>query len=238
MEALAAVLTGWSVDRDTGQVVLRREAHEPGVKSLVGTDYEGLPPDHEVPVVMEALARPPSTAKHLATKLVRHFVADDPPSDAVEALAALWIRTDGDLDAVAKWLVDSEYAWSQPMSKVKSPWDYLVSAGRALGLAEDPGSRRSGVSLQFLGQQTWAAPSPAGWPDVAADWVASEALMRRIDFAHELARYAGTHFHPRDRAEDILGSVLSGRTRSALDRVGRGPLGVALWLSSPDFQRR
>lgn len=236
VESLAAILTGWSVDRDTGRVVLRLEAHEPGVKTLMGTDYDGLEAENEVKMALEELARHPSTARHLATKLVRHFVADDPPEGAVDELAALWVRTDGDLGAVARWLVDTDHAWSQPLSKIKSPWDYVVSAGRALGLEAE--AARGTRSLNWLGQQTWAAPSPAGWPDEAEAWVAPALLLRRIEFAHGVGRVIGTRLDPVQRALDIHGTTLSPSTRDALARTGRGPMAVAMWLSSPDFQRR
>ena len=101
---LARILTGWSVDEDGG-FRFRELTHEPGPKVLLGRTYPEAGVD-EGEAALAALARHPSTARHVATRLARHFAADDPPPALVDRLAARFLATDGDLPSVYRTLVE------------------------------------------------------------------------------------------------------------------------------------
>src|SRR4029079_9047489 len=101
------------------------------------------------------LARHQSTAKFIVTKLVRHFVADDPPPALVARLADSFRRTDGDLATVTRALVDSSEAWATPLTKIRTPYDYMIATGRMLANIPAEPARYLNV-LNLLGQPLWS----------------------------------------------------------------------------------
>ena len=105
----------------------------------------------------------PSTAKFIATKLARHFVADDPPPALVARLQDVFRKTDGDLLAFATALVDSDEAWRAPQTKIRSPYEYLIATGRLLRHIPDEPSRYLG-GLNMFGQPLWTPSGPNGFP--------------------------------------------------------------------------
>ncbi|MGY4500846.1 uncharacterized protein (DUF1800 family) [Bradyrhizobium sp. GM24.11] len=143
--SLARIITGWTFAGRQGQLgapgsfVFNANAHQPGPQRLLGKTYEatGLAQGE---AALADIARHPSTANFIATKFVRHFVADDPPQAVVARLRDVFIKTDGDLKALATALVDSDEAWKAPLTKMRSPYDFLVASGRLLArVPEDPG---------------------------------------------------------------------------------------------------
>ena len=232
----ARILTGWSVEmqRLLPGYVFRDGTAEPGTKTLMGRRFG--PGEAGGIAALEFLAHHPATYRHLAAKLVRHFVADDPPADAVGAIEGVLRDTDGDLGAASATLVSLPAAWAAPGAKLRSPFDYAVAACRALDLPADKGPPLRGA-LQALGQPVWNAPLPNGWPDKAADWAAPEAMMRRIDWAHSLAGRAGDT-DPAAVADAALGPLLHDRTRQAMRGAGSRRDALTLLLTSPEFQRR
>ena len=186
-------------------------------------------------MALEFLARQPATYRHLATKLVRQFVADTPPPDAVATIAAVLHDTDGDLAAASIALLHLPDAWT-PLSKLRTPLDFSVAALRALDLPAEKRPALQGV-LGTLGQPLWTAPLPNGWSDAASDWAGPESAMRRIDWSYSIAAQAGD----RDAvaiADAALGPLLHPRTRDALHGAGSRRDALTLLLSSTEFQRR
>jgi uncharacterized protein (DUF1800 family) len=236
--ALAKIITGWRITpprRPTaGRFFFDALAHEPGAKRLLGRIYrEGAADEGEA--ALRDLARHPATARFVAEKLARHFVADDPPRRAVTELARVFTQTDGDLNALSRALIGLPEAWSAPLSKVKTPNDLVISAWRLLGGARE--ARDAVNPLRVLGQMPFWAPSPAGWPDDGPGWAAPEAMLRRI----EIAALAGRRRPMADavaRADDALGPVLGKATRAALAEAESASDATALLLASPEFQRR
>jgi len=240
----AKILTGWSLggpnrQNPNGQFQFRPRAHEPGAKTLLGHAFveDGLA-EGEAALLM--LSRHPATARHIAAKLARHFIADRTPAAAVERLARVFRASDGDLAAVACALVDLPDAWAQPLGKIKSPQDFLVSAWRALGLdGGDVALNQMLLALTALGQAPFAAPSPQGWPDTAEAWASPEAIMRRIEWAQALARRAAADIgDPIALARAALGPVAPGALWHALERAESRAESLALMLAAPAFQRR
>ena len=236
---LARVISGWSVDLDRlyPGFLFRPTTHEPGGKKLLG---RRIPPGEAGGIAaLEMLANHPATHRHLATKLVRHFVADIPPPGAVAVIEGVLRDTGGDLGAASIALLHLPETW-EPLSKVRSPQDYAVAALRALDLPAEatvpPAGVLNGV-LAGLGQPVWAAPLPNGWADDAGGWTGPEASMRRVDWAYVVAGRAGD----RDAAgvaDAALGPLLTKGTRDAVHGAGSRRDALALLLSSPEFQRR
>jgi uncharacterized protein (DUF1800 family) len=230
----ARILTGWSVDlRSKLGFKFRTRAHEPGTKVLMNRVF---PPGEAGGVeALRFLAAHPATHRHLATKLAVHFIADDPPADAVRRIEGMLRDTGGDLGAAALELTALEPAW-QPLTKLRTPQDYVVACLRALGCP--PASRANLLPvLSALGQPIWQPPLPSGWPDRAPDWAASENLMRRFDWAYQIAGQAG-EVEPLDVGETSLGPLLRPATREAMQHAGSRRDSLTLLLASPEFLRR
>jgi uncharacterized protein (DUF1800 family) len=232
----AKVLTGWSTDRFHLPYGMRfyADAHEPGPKHVMGqTVPEGLQAGL---AFLNWLADHPATHRHLATKLVRHFVADDPPRAAVDRLERVLRDTHGDLLAVSLELIDLPEAWT-PLAKLRSPDDYVIAVMRAI---DDP-ALRARVDLpqvtERLGETILAPAQPNGWPDTAADWDGPDSLLRRIDWAWRIAGDTPSG-EPLQLAQASLGPLLSNTTSEAIRRAGSRRDALFLLLASPEFQRR
>ena len=183
------------------------------------------------------IARHPSTAKFVATKLIRHFVADDPPPALVARLADTFTRTDGDLRALTLALVDSNEAWSAPLAKMRSPYDYLVATGRLLAhVPEDPTPYLGGLNV--LGQPLWSPAGPNGFPDTNAAWAAPEGMKLRLDIAAQMSSRVGNTVDARDLLDVAFADAASSETRRTIERAESRQQALALLLMSPEFQRR
>ena len=231
----ARVLTGWSIERNQEPLGFRfRPAiAEPGDKTVLGRRF----PEGEAGGIMalQFLGDHPATHRHLAEKLVQHFVADVPPPDAVRRIEGVLRDTRGDLGSAALELTRLPAAW-QPLTKVRTPQDFIFAAFRAAGT---PPERRPNLIpiIAGLGQPVFGAPFPIGWPDVAAEWAAPEALLRRVDWAYGFAQRPELP-EPMQLAEAALGPLLTDSTATEIRRAGSRRDGITLLLASPEFQRR
>ena len=243
--AFAKVITGWSIGArgfgprgggEPGEFFFRASIHEPGVETVMGRRYAQEGRDQGESVLLD-LARHPATARHIATQLSRHFIADDPPPEAISRLAGVFERSGGDLPAVYRALIAEESAWSRPLSKFKTPNDYVISAWRALDL---PLADARSVPPVFanLGQRVWSPNSPAGWPDRSADWDGASALMQRLRWADQIGQRVGAGVNAQELAPQLLGATLGADTRQALGRAASAAQAVTLLLASPEFMRR
>lgn len=231
----ARVLTGWSVERQQDPVgfKFRPALQDPGAKLLLG---QHIPEGEQGGVeALAFLAAHPMTHRHLATKLVRHFVADTPPPDAVRTIEGALRDTGGNLGAAALALLRVPEAW-QPLTKLRSPWDYVLAAVRASGLPPDQRPDMLAI-MAGLGQPAFNAPFPIGWPDTAEDWAGPEAVLRRVDWAYG---FAGRAQLPDATvlADTALGPLLSDATLNELRHAGSRRDAITLLLASPEFQRR
>lgn len=240
--SMAKLLTGWSVspERQPTGFLFRPWAHEPGPQTVLGRQF---PPGEEGGIAaLRFLSTWPTTWQELAKKLVRHFVADDPPAPAVRKMAAVLAASGGNLGAAARALVALPEAW-QASTKLKTPQEYLVSVLRAAGSQRSgkfpyPGVLGNDLGvLRKLGQPLWAAPLPNGWSDRAADWAGSDAVMARIGFGYGAAhRIRGGE--PMELASAVLGPLLRPETARAMHRAGSPAEAVSLLFAAPEFQRR
>ena len=233
--AFAKILTGWSFDLKTDPPDFRYRpfAHEPGIQTVLGQQF---PPDQAGGTAALAfLANHQATHRSLATKLVRHFVADDPPPSAVRTIETVLRDTKGNMGAASAALVKLDAAW-QPATKLRTPMDLVIASVRALDIPPDRFPNMVGI-LAGLGQPLWTAPAPNGWPDRAADWTAPEAMLRRIDWVIGFAGRIGNR-DVTEIAEATLGPMLRPETSKAIRRAGSRRDAMALLLTSPEFQRR
>jgi uncharacterized protein (DUF1800 family) len=183
------------------------------------------------------IARHPSTAKFIATKFARHFVADDPPPALVARLAGVFVKSDGDLKALATALLDSDEAWNAPLTKVRSPYEFLVATGRLLAqIPGDPGRYLNGLNV--LGQPLWSPAGPNGFPDSNAVWAAPEGMKLRLDISAQTASRLADGIDPRDLLELVAADAASMETRRTVERAESRQQALALLLMSPEFQRR
>lgn len=234
--AFAKVLTGWSFApaREPFGFVFRPFAHEPGAKTVMGRTW----PEGEAGglQLLAWLGRHEATHRHIATKLVRHFVADDPPPAAVARIFAVLRETGGDLGAAARALIRLPEAWSPPLTKLRSPQDYAIAVLRAVDAPPEAAERAFGA-LQFLGQPLWQPPAPIGFPDTARDWAAPEMLVRRIEWASAVSA-RGVGRDAAALAEAVLGPLAAPATLRAAARAGSAREALTLVLTSPEFHRR
>ncbi|MEO8756646.1 MAG: DUF1800 domain-containing protein [Devosia sp.] len=239
--SFAKVLTGWTFGQNPDQpkrfakFFFNPNTHEPGSETILGRHYDQRDVEQGNAVLM-MLASHPATATHISTKLVHAFVADTPPPELVAALAKTFTETDGDLGEVAKALVKADASWTAPMQKVRLPQEYLLAASRALSVTPKPPQLVK--ALATLGQPLFNPPSPEGFHDDAATWLAPDAMTNRLDIAQNFAQQADSSADARDVAEAVLSDAQSPQTREAIARA-EGPVqGLTILLMSPEFQRR
>lgn len=241
----ARVLTGWRVplaqllrEGSAAAEPTRFDAswHDPGPKTVLGKRYRAGP--EALDEVLADLAHHPSTARFVSYKLARHFVADEPPAPLVAALAAAFGASGGDLPTLVRTLIASPLAWSAAPAKLKTPEEFVVSSVRLLGLGEQAFARAPDGGIGALGQRVQAAPSPAGWPDRAEEWLGPDAVWKRLEWATRVARLAGRQVDARSLARASLGPRLADETGRQIERASDGPQALALLLLAPEFQRR
>ena len=240
--SLARIITGWTFAGRQGQLgtpgsfAFNANAHQPGAQRLLGKIYENNGVGQGEAALAD-IARHPSTAKFIATKFARHFVADDPPPALVARLQDVFRKSDGDLRALATTLLDSDEAWQAPLTKLRSPYEFLVATGRLLArIPEDPGAYLG--SLNLLGQPLWSPSGPNGFPDTNAAWAAPEGMKLRLDVSAQIASRLGGNIDPRDLLEFAAADAASPETRRTVELAESRQQAVALLLMSPEFQRR
>ncbi|MDP9084940.1 MAG: DUF1800 domain-containing protein [Pseudomonadota bacterium] len=242
--SFAQILTGWSIGGGKGRLAggmpgrfyFRDGLHEPGARIFLRKTYyeQG---ERQGEAVLTDLSRNPATARFIATKLVRHFIADDPPPSAVARVAKAFLKTGGDLPLVYAALIEAPEAWNADMRKFKTPEDFVFSTLRALNVAPQQPEEVT-RTFELLGQRQYAPGSPAGWPDISKSWDGSDALMHRVLWASRVAERFEQGVDPLDLATATLGAYARPETMTALRRAASSKQALALLLMSPEFQRR
>ncbi len=240
----ARALTGYSVgaardgDDALGRFLFRPLLHEPGMRTVMGKSYS-QPGAGQAHAILADLAASPKTAQHLARQVAVHFVADDPPPVLVEKLRTAYLHSNGDLAVMAQALIAAPESWAPQAQKLKTPIEFIVSSYRAAGVLPRDPAREIVQPLTVLGQRPFAAPQPNGWSDIAADWAAPGAVVKRLDWASRFAQaYAPVTGALTECAEAALGARLTGPVRTAIARAETRSEAFAVLLMSPEFQRR
>ena len=237
--SFAKILTGWTIlptvtnPDHGGEFVFLRRAHEPGPQTVIGNGYADSGVEQGRAVLAD-LAHHPATAKHVATKLARHFIADDPPATLVDRLTQRFLDTDGDLKEVTAALISAPESWAAEQAKIKRPGEWIVAALRA---TEEPGDTVRIIRAQaLLGEPLWRPPAPKGFSDDNAAWL--DGLGQRLDIANAFAQRVGPGLDPEAVADAALGPLASAETRRAMAGAETKPQALTLLLMAPEFQRR
>jgi hypothetical protein len=217
---LARCLTGWNVKEHfwLGDFVFKEDLHDTGTKNVLGMSISnaGI---REAEQVIEMLVTRPSTARFIATKLTRRFIADDPPQEIVEKAAQTFLNTNGDIKSVLRVILLDGLPLAQP--KYKRPSNFVLSALRMLNVETDG----AGIQdyLLRMGQSYFNWPTPDGYPDHGEAWQGN--LMPRWQFAFELIRneIKGT----KHNLKALMDVSSSGSLRGDVDAI------TSLLLGSP-----
>jgi uncharacterized protein (DUF1800 family) len=215
--------------------MFREALHQPGTKTLLTIDYreDG---EAEGERAIRDLCRRPSTAQFVATKLVTHFVGDDPPATAVQRVARAFRDSNGDLAVVSRSLIELPEAWRDDLRKFRPPQDWLVAVLRATGSSE-VGEAVPNV-LRQLRHPLWAPQAPKGFGDTMQDWADPDSLLNRAELSRTIARRLRGSVDPRQLLDVVdlpagnpLHDLLSDTSIAVDERV-------ALAIAGPAFQWR
>lgn len=224
------------VRQEVGETLFLEQLHEPGGRKVLGKTYS-VAAKNQAAAILDDLAMKPATARHIATKLARHFVADQPPEGAIKKLEVAYLKSNGDLSTLARAVVDLDEAWAETPQKFKTPEELLVSVARSSG-GDAAFGRDQRAVYQSLAQQPFSAPSPAGWPDDTASWSGSDAIKKRLEWANAVSRRMARGKSPTEFLDAALGPIAGAKTRQAVARAESAEQGFTLALMSPEFQRR
>jgi uncharacterized protein (DUF1800 family) len=184
--------------------------------------------------VLADLARHPATARHVATKLARHFIADEPPQPLVDHLARNFEDTGGDLKELAKTLIAAPESWTPERGKIKRPGEWIVAGLRATGAQLDIGPMMQAQAT--LGEPLWRPPAPRGFLDDNAAWL--DGLALRLDQANAFSLRAKLDREPAEIAASALGPLETEETHRAIARAESKQQALVFVLMAPEFQRR
>jgi uncharacterized protein (DUF1800 family) len=242
---VARAFTGWTIQnpRQGGGFIFQARLHDPGQKIVLGHIIRAGGGQNDGEQVLDILASHPSTARFISTELARRFVGDTPPPARVDRLAARFTATGGDLREVMRTLLSSPEFLSPDAyrAKVKTPFDFVVSAVRATG-ADVQDAAPLVRALQQLGMPLYQCQPPTGYKDTADAWVNTGALVARMNFALQLAsnKLPGNVLPaPSDGlVQAVLNDDVSEATRGTIAKAKTPEQMIALTLGSPEFQRR
>jgi uncharacterized protein (DUF1800 family) len=244
---VARAFTGWTIQnpRLGGGFTFEPRLHDTGQKIVLDHVIKAGGGESDGEQVLDILARRPATAHFIATKLVRRFVSDTPPPALVDRVAARFSQTDGDLREVMRTILTAPEFLSPAVyrAKVKTPFEFIVSAVRATGARVDGDAQPLVREMRTLGMPLYFCQPPTGYKDTADAWVNAGALVGRMNFALDLtnSKMRGMTVDRQEPLAGHLGSLigdLSETTRETIARATSGPQAMALTLGSPEFQQK
>lgn len=244
---LAKAISGWSIGNakreEPPEFKFRAFIHEPGTRTILAKRYPQTKSrlKHQQGLeVLNDLALHPATASHVCYKLAKHFIADKPNKSIVTSMTQAWLDTDGDIPSVITSMINHDESWSPTLQKFKTPREFVISACRAC----DHTTLRPELyrTLVILGQGLFDAGSPAGYPDAQNAWLGVSALNSRIEWADHFAgivtKRKATNLDVIALANRVLGPFLGDDTLQAIKQAESKQQALALFLMSPEFQRR
>ena len=273
VQEVARCFTGWTIFQPRGGAALRGgggrrpagsfffngRTHDDGEKVVLGQKISAGGGFNDGLKVLDILAHHPSTAKFIATKLVRHFVSDNPPAALVNRAAAAFTKSDGDIREVLKTIFFSN-EFNSPESyraKVKRPFELAISAIRVLG-ADTNGGPGTHKWIERMGEPLYGYQTPNGYSDTAENWVNTGGLLERMNFGLalagnriqgtrvDLAKLADTNTEKSKLVDQSLKTILAGEVSAAtretllkqVDHADPITRVVGLILGTPEFQRQ
>jgi uncharacterized protein (DUF1800 family) len=247
---LARILTGWGINSPDARAypeyaaVFEGARHDYSPKVFLGHPMQsrGRAEGEEA---LDILARSPATAHHISFELAQYFVADEPPPKLVEQLATRFLESDGNIREVLRTLFASREFWDSSGGKYKTPYQLVISAVRAAGVAVG-NVRPLLATMDQLGMPLYGCLTPDGYKNTEDAWLSADATARRISFATALARGGlsadGTNRASNGNAVDaahlmaLFGSTMTAAARDAITEAPQG-LRAAMVLGGPDFMR-
>ena len=252
---VARIFTGWSIERpDRGAgFVFRDWAHDRGTKHVFGLTFKDDGQNEGIRL-LKFLAMQHATMHHVSAKLCALFVADEPPDGCIDAAVAAWEHSNGDIRPVLRAIFSSPDFWAPQAvgTKVKTPFEFVVSAVRAAGIEPDSTPRLAGL-VGRLGEPLYQQPAPTGYAETEAHWVNSGALLARMNAAMMIAKNSssipdvGDHVQLVDLIDrQLLAGTMSAHTRSVIleqladinDPAQARTMALGLALGGPDFQKQ
>ena len=252
---VARIFTGWSIERPErgAGFVYHDWAHDQGDKVVLGQKFKSDGEDEGVRL-LKYLANERATMHHVSAKLCARFVADEPPDGCIDAAVAAWQQSRGDIRTVLRAIFTSPDFWSAQAvrSKVKTPFEFVVSAVRATGVEPDDTPRLAQLVAR-LGEPLYQQPAPTGYAETEEHWVNSGALLARMNAAMMIAKDCATIPNIDDHAQlvdvidqKLLAGTMSAHTKSVIleqiaDLTDPGQarvMAVGLALGGPDFQKQ
>jgi uncharacterized protein (DUF1800 family) len=244
--SFAKIMTGWTIDRQNGEVEFLPARAEPGRHTLLGTPFESS--EDSYGRALRLLAGHPSTARFITAKLVTHFIGGSAPASSTEPIAQAFAVSGGHLPSVYEALVRLPESWSAPGLKARTDFEFIIAALRAAGLSraeiaprEVDGQLRpnplAAGALAQLAQPMWKAPSPAGWSEDPEEWLSPVGLAQRLRWIPKVVGKI------RDESvvsfcDRVLGPLASTQTRAVIQAASNREEGISLVLASPEFNRR
>ncbi|MBI3538208.1 MAG: DUF1800 domain-containing protein [Chloroflexi bacterium] len=222
---LARAFTGWQVTppplkakqnlnfTNAGKFIYNARQHDDGAKTILGINLASGGGMNDALKIIDALAHHPSTAKFIARKLVKRYVSDTPPDALVERAAATFKQTDGDLRAVLGTILHSDEFNTSNFLKIKRPYDYTISAARAVNAQMDD-ARALAIAVRLMGQGLFFHVTPDGYPDLGSAWINTDGLLGRWN----LAMLYGSGKVPRTQI-DLSGAMKSAAVKTVGDAV-------------------
>jgi uncharacterized protein (DUF1800 family) len=187
---VARALTGWSIARpeEGSGFRFRPRFHDAGEKVVLGRVLPAGRGVEDGEDVLDILSRHPSTARYIARKLCQRLDGDAPPPELVARAAETFTRTDGDIRQVVWTIVTSPefYARAAYRSKVKSPFEVVVSSLRAVDAAPDTSPRTAQI-IARMGEPIFGHQAPDGYPETGESWMNTGAILNRINFGLAVA---------------------------------------------------
>ncbi len=240
---LAKILTGWTVGSDRlrrlgaepGAFTFVSMMHEPGTRRLLGKQYRNDGADQAIDALKD-LSLHTSTARHLATKLARHFVADQPPERAIQHLTKVYLETRGHLPSLHMALIELDEAWQSSTRKLKTPQELIISALR--GIEAPVPDRAVFGALATMNHLPFSAPSPAGWPDLTSHWGSPTALKQRVEWGVAVGQWLSRSLDAGRAVDYMVDTRFSKSLRTSLQRAASPSQAAGLLLASPAFQWR
>lgn len=243
---LAELLTGLTYQSQVG-FKFQKNMSEPGAETVLGKTYgpnPGLGPIHDV---LRDLAMHPATARHLATKLAIHFVADVPDPGLIAAMEQRYLETSGNLMAVYAAMLKHPAAWDPTLYNIRPPVEYISTCCRALGatpktfmrLKERSAQQMFYVPLRMMGQNYQRPTGPDGIPEEDAEWITPQGVAARLEWATQVPRRLFPKLpDPREFVEHALGDDVPPQVAFAANAAENRSVAIGLILASPAFQRR
>ena len=240
VQEVARCFTGWTIQKpnEEGLFLYRPGLHDNGEKIVLGHKIHAGGGISDGERVLDILASNPSTARFIATKLARRFIADDPPVPVIDRAAATFLKTDGSIRETLRAIITAPEFFSPAAyrAKVRTPFEYVAAALRILNAETDVDPALPDWTRR-MGQPVFGRITPDGYPDRSNQWLSAGAMLERLNFASALARnrIKGTHFNaaplfasgnindPQAASDHLMNALLtsdvSRQTRQALANI-------------------